>query len=126
MAKDFQEWLKQAEYDLETAEVMFKGNRYFYAVFMCHLAVEKALKGIYYKKFNEVPPKTHNIVFLISKTEINPPEDIGRFLIKINQASIVTRYPEDLAKLQGDYTATTVQELLSKTKEAMAWIKKIF
>ena len=41
------EWMKQAAYDLETAEFMFAGARYFYAVFMCHLAVEKALKGCY-------------------------------------------------------------------------------
>jgi len=24
---------------------MYEGGRYFYAVFMCHLSVEKALKG---------------------------------------------------------------------------------
>jgi len=28
------EWLKQSDYDMETAEYMFQGGRYFYAVFM--------------------------------------------------------------------------------------------
>ena len=45
MSKSPQEWLKQADYDINTAEIMFDNKRYFYAVFMCHLSVEKALKG---------------------------------------------------------------------------------
>jgi HEPN domain-containing protein len=34
MARDYREWLKQAEYDMETADLMFSGGRFFYAVFM--------------------------------------------------------------------------------------------
>ena len=51
------EWLKQAEYDLETAEYLFSGGRYLYSVFMCHLAIEKALKGLYEKIIGDFPPK---------------------------------------------------------------------
>ena len=50
MAKTPEEWLKQADYDYETAEAMFKTGRYIYAIFMCHLAIEKTLKGLYMKK----------------------------------------------------------------------------
>ena len=49
MSKDPQEWQRQADYDMDTAEYMYAGGRYVYAVFMCHLAVEKTLKGIYQK-----------------------------------------------------------------------------
>jgi len=45
-----EEWAKQTEYDLKTAKAMFKTRRYIYAVFMCHLSIEKALKGLYVKK----------------------------------------------------------------------------
>ena len=51
------EWLKQAEYDLETAEYLFSGGRYLYSVFMCHLAIEKALKGLYEKYYWGFPTK---------------------------------------------------------------------
>jgi HEPN domain-containing protein len=44
------EWFKQADYDLETAEAMFITGRYIYTVFMCHLSIEKELKGLYAKK----------------------------------------------------------------------------
>ncbi|WP_445083716.1 hypothetical protein [Candidatus Brocadia sp. AMX2] len=30
--------MKQADYDIKTAEIMFDNNRYFYTVFMCHLS----------------------------------------------------------------------------------------
>ena len=125
MSKGPDEWQKQADYDLETADFMFQGGRYFYTVFMCHLSIEKALKGLYHKKLDEIPPKTHNLVYLINKVGFKPPEEIGRFLVKLNQASIVTRYPEDLAVLQREYTQTIVKEMLSKTRGTLEWIRTV-
>lgn len=46
MIKDVNEWLLQAEYDIDTAYAMFRSGRYSYAIFMCHLSIEKGLKGI--------------------------------------------------------------------------------
>ena len=67
MSDKYKEWLKQADYDMDTADVMYSSGRYFYAVFMCHLSIEKALKGLYYKVLGEVPPKTHNLLYLLNK-----------------------------------------------------------
>jgi HEPN domain-containing protein len=44
------EWLNQSEYDFETAQAMYKTKRYVYAIFMCHLALEKLLKANYSRK----------------------------------------------------------------------------
>lgn len=41
-----EEWMKQADYDFKTAVAMCESKRYIYTVFMCHLSIEKALKGI--------------------------------------------------------------------------------
>jgi HEPN domain-containing protein len=38
-----EEWLRQADYDMEAAEYMVAGGRYVCAVFLCHLSIEKAL-----------------------------------------------------------------------------------
>ena len=65
MDKLADQWFAQADYDLETAEYMLKGERYFYAVFMTHLAVEKALKGLWQAKLQAAPPKTHNLLYLM-------------------------------------------------------------
>jgi HEPN domain-containing protein len=98
----------------------------FMRYFLCHLSIEKALKGLYHKKLDEIPPKTHNLVYLMNKVGFKPPEEIGRFLVKLNQASIITRYPEDLAMLQREYTQTIVKEMLSKTRGTLEWIKTVF
>ena len=121
-----EEWLKQAGYDIETAEFMFNGERYFYSVFMCHLSIEKALKGLYQLTLDEIPPKTHNLVYLLNKIGIMPDEKMGRFMIKLNEANIATRYPEDLETLQKNYTKTITDTILTDTKEALAWIKQQF
>jgi HEPN domain-containing protein len=126
MSKQFEEWLKQSDYDLDTAEFMFKGERYFYAVFMAHLSIEKALKGLYQKKLDELPPKTHNLIYLLNKIDLKPPENIARFLVKLNEASVITRYPEDLEKLKSIYTKKVVKDIISESKEALQWIKKQF
>lgn len=122
MAKDPQEWLLQAQYDLDTAEYMFSGERYFYAVFMCHLAIEKALKGLYLQKLGIEPPKTHNLIYLLNKIGIKPDESKGKFLIKLNEASVVTRYPENMKTLQKDFTLSVVKDILAEGKEALTWI----
>ncbi len=66
MERQTEEWLKQADYDMDTADYMYKGGRYIYAVFMCHLSVEKALKGLYFEQLRKIPPKSHNPVYLLN------------------------------------------------------------
>lgn len=120
------EWLKQADYDIDTAEFMFAGGKFFYAVFMCHLSVEKAIKGLYQQRLKETPPKTHNLVYLLKKSGIRPAETTGKFIVKLNEASVVTRYPEDIDKLQKQYTEEVVRNILVESKEVLEWIKGQF
>jgi len=126
MDKRSGEWLKQADYDIGTAEFMFNGRKFFYTVFMCHLSVEKAMKGLYRSKLKETLPKTHNLVYLLKKVDIKPTEAMGRFIIRLNEASVITRYPEDIDKLQREYTQVVVKDILVKSKEVLQWIKGQF
>jgi HEPN domain-containing protein len=111
---------------MNTAEFMFDGSRYFYAVFMCHLSIEKALKGFYYEKLKNVPPKVHNLVYLLNKIALIPPEPLSRFIVKLNEANIATRYPEDLGELQKNYTEKVVKDIILKSREVLTWIKERF
>jgi HEPN domain-containing protein len=121
--KTAQEWLKQATYDMKTADTMFIGKRYIYAVFMCHLAIEKLLKGLYSQKFNDIPPKTHNLVFLIEKMKLELPEKYQDFVYTLNGLSVPTRYPDDLRKLLKDYTKAKTGKVLNQGKEVLKWLK---
>jgi HEPN domain-containing protein len=60
----------------------------------------------------------------MTKLDVRPPEHVGRFIVKLSEASIPTRYPEDLAKVQQDYSAAVARELLDRGKEVIAWIKQ--
>jgi HEPN domain-containing protein len=123
MAKDPKEWLRQADYDMDTAEYMLSGGRYFYAVFMCHLSIEKALKGLFQKRLREMPPKVHNLVFLIEKIGLKLPQDLYDWVFTLNRVSIPTRYPEDLQKMQKDYDEEHTREVVEKSKETLQWLR---
>ncbi len=126
MSEKHKEWLKQADYDMDTADAMFISGRYFYAVFMCHLSIEKALKGLYYKVLDEVPPKTHNLLYLVNKIGKKPEQELEKFITKLNTASIATRYPDDLAKIQAAYTEKVTKDMITKSKDVLKWIKTQF
>ncbi len=121
---DKDEWFKQADYDMDTAEFMFSGERYFYCVFMCHLSIEKALKGIYIQKFKDAPPKTHNLLYLLEFIDLDLPEDMYDFVFTLNRVSVLTRYPDNLQKMLEDYNREKTKEILDKSKELLRWLKK--
>lgn len=125
-SKYSQEWAKQAQYDFETAQAMLKAGRHIYCVFMCHLAIEKALKGVVYKVSQQPPPKIHSLIQLSKKAQLVIPEEIGKFLVNLDQASIATRYPEEIDEIRAVYTKEKVEEILLKTGEALQWAKKMY
>ena len=121
--KPVEEWIRQAEYDLETAQSLFTAQRYIYTIFMCHLSIEKALKGIYTKELKEIPLKSHNLLYLVEKIELKLPKDLYDFIFNLNRVSIPTRYPDDLQRMLKDYNEIKVKEILAKSKEVLEWIK---
>ena len=126
MSDKYKEWLAQADYDMDTAEAMYSSGRYCYAVFMCHLCLEKALKGLYQYNLGVVPPKTHNLLYLIGKVGKSPDQELERFMTRLNTAGVVTRYPDDLAKIQATFTEVVTKDIILRTKEGLKWIKAQF
>lgn len=124
MIKSPEEWLKQANYDMGAAKGMFDTRRYIYTVFMCHLSIEKALKGLYAKQFEKDPPKTHDLIYLAGKIALTPPETLHEFLKTLNEKSVPTRYPDVLQRMQRDYNKKKTAEVLKTGKELLKWIKE--
>jgi HEPN domain-containing protein len=119
----YEEWFFQSDYDLEVAESMLKTERNIYCLFMCHLSLEKALKGLYIKRFNKMPPKLHDLMYFVGKIALNLPEDKSSFLVWINGLSITVRYPEDLRNMVALYTKEQTAHIYQQTKTAQQWIK---
>jgi len=120
----YEEWYFQSDYDLETAEYMLQSERNVYCIFMCHLALEKVLKGLYCKRTNEIPPKLHNLLYFVNKLNLVPAEYDLLFIGTINSLSITTRYPEDLRKMITTFSTKQVSEILQQTKSVQQWIKQ--
>ena len=117
------EWFKQAEYDIETANIMLSSGRYIYAVFMTHLAIEKTLKGLWASKFKEDAPKTHNLVYLYSKLSLVLPEESQRIIDELNYVSIPTRYAETLDKLFVNFPKDRTESIISNSTMVLSWLK---
>ena len=121
-----QEWQKQSQYDLETAQAMLKTGRYVYCIFMCHLLIEKTLKGLYLQNLKEPPPKIHSLVYLAQVQRLDLSEEIKKFLEKLDEVSVPTRYPDQLDQLIAVYDAVRTQTVLQETQEVLACLNKKF
>ena len=125
MNKSVENWVKSSEYDIQTAKVMEKGGRSIYVIFMCHLAVEKYLKAVVAKKTKKIPPKTHDLYLLIKISGLKIPLIHQKIISHLNQASIPTRYPEDMAKISKQYNKAVALKYLKETQGLLRWLKKI-
>ena len=119
-------WLQSAQYDLDTADVMFNGGRWFYVVFMCQQALEKLCKGLYNFYIDDNVPRVHNIPFILTKLEASlsftvKPE-VNDFLDSLSSHYLENRYPDfdEPASIHIDKRKAT--EILEKTKEVFAWL----
>lgn len=124
MAEKLSEWLKQAEYDLMTAKDMFKAGRYIYTVYMCHLAIEKALKALINVSSGKIPPKVHNLIRLLQLASVDLTKEQIEFLATINTAAITTRYPEELKVALEKFNKTIANDYLVKSEDVIKCIAK--
>lgn len=122
--KLYEEWFFQSDYDLETAIDMFKVGRYVYCIFMCHLSLEKALKGLLIKTKGVFPAKSHNLIYFVEKIELQMADSYFEFLFTLNKVSVPARYPEDLKKLVTTFSKERTDTILNQAKEIQLWIKE--
>jgi HEPN domain-containing protein len=119
-------WLQMAQYDIDTAQTMYMGGRWFYVVFMCQQAIEKLCKGLYNFYIDDNIPRVHNIRFILSKIEstlsLTVKPEIYKLIDILSAHYLTNRYPDfsGTPNIQIDKNKAT--DLLEKTKEAFAWL----
>ena len=125
MIKDIQQWIKQSDYDLETAVAMQKAGRYLYVLFCCQQAVEKRLKGLVIQETHEMVPRTHDLLRLtgLAKMELSEKEEL--FLRQLCNYYIETRYPEEMMELARKATRKLSAAYLAKTQETIKWLDQL-
>lgn len=124
MRKDTENFIASAGYDLYTAEHMLKTGRYIYVIFLCHLTIEKMLKAVSAEVTDKTPPRTHNLIYLTKLAKVQFGENHLEFIAKLNNASVITRYPEDFQGLIEAYPENIAISYLHQTKEIIEWLKQ--
>jgi AbiV family abortive infection protein len=117
-------WKEHADYDIETAESMFDAKRYPYALFMCHLSIEKLLKALYVKEYGEHAPYVHNLVELAKKLNLNFVDDQKKLLADLSSFNLEARYPEWKSVFYKTATKAYTKKYLENTKNFYLWLKK--
>ena len=119
-------WLHLAQYDLDSAQTMYDGGRWFYTAIMCQQALEKLCKGLYNFYIGDNVPRVHNIPFILSELEkalsfiIKP--GLYELLDKLSSLYTHNRYPDFSTKQTIQIDKIYAADLLNKTKEAFAWL----
>ena len=118
MQEDIKRWWNTAKRDLNSAVHAFEYMDYSLSAFLCQQSVEKGIKALYIKKFNELK-KTHDLVFLGKKVEL--PEKLMLKCEALNSFYFVTRYPD---VSDDDCDEQDAIQAIENAKEVLNWIER--
>lgn len=118
------QWLERAEYDLGSAETLFKSGRHLYVAFMCQQCIEKAIKAEIASK-GKTPPYLHNLLRLAETASLMDILDENQRLLlaDLNPYYIKARYGEYKDSLSKICDAGKAAQFIRETKGFFSWLK---
>ena len=119
--KQIRYWIETAEADLDTASLLIENKKFLNGLFFCHLSIEKALKAHYTKANSSVPPKTHNLEYLVDKAKLDISKEDGEFMGLIMHYQLEGRYSQHYPQIPPEPLVTKYYE---ETKRIVLWLKK--
>ncbi len=118
-------WIEQAEDDWSAVQTLFIGKNYLQSLFFTHLVVENLAKALWVKHNNgNVPPKTHNILYIISLTNIEISEEQSIFLLNLNRFQLEGRYPDYRQKMHLICTKDFTRSIIDEANSIRLWLLK--
>ncbi len=123
--EEIQYWVNIAEQDIPVAQSLFDNGHYVYCLYIGHLILEKILKAHYVKDNKKTPPKTHNLVYLAERTNVNITEEEKAYLFDVNTFNIETRYPDYKNEFYKKCTRGFTENNFSKIKDYYKWLLSI-
>ncbi len=121
IGKQIEYWINTAKSDLDTAELLIRESRLIHGLFFCHLAIEKGLKAHVVKATGNIPPKSHNLIYLLDLSNIEFGERFENSLGILMKYQLEGRYPDYNPVIPAK---DKVFEYLNKTKEMLIWIER--
>ena len=116
-------WIEQADDDWIAVDTLFKGKMYLQSLFFAHLVIEKVCKAFWIKHNKEnVPPRTHNLIYLLSSTPINLSDERSEFMLSLNRFQLEGRYPNYLTKMHDICNEQFTKSMLETTNDLRLWL----
>jgi HEPN domain-containing protein len=95
-------------------------------LFWAHLVLEKLAKAHWIKNHeDDIPPKVHNIVWLLEESKVKISSKEMKFLDDFNRFQLSTRYPDYLHKIDKLCTEELTINQLDKVKEIRQCLLKM-
>ncbi|MCL2131865.1 MAG: HEPN domain-containing protein [Lentimicrobiaceae bacterium] len=119
-------WIDTAQYDWTGTEHAFKAKDYMHCLFWAHLTLEKLAKAHWVKSNEEnIPPKIHNVVWLLGQSNIDLGEETMKFLEDFNKFQLSGRYPDYTNNLYKMCTKEFTLKQLEIAKEVRICLLKM-
>ncbi len=115
-------WVRSAENDIKSAETLLASSIYYLTVFCSHQAAEKILKALWLDQKQELPPRTHNLVYLV--TELGGAERERQAAADLTPEFIVSRYPMDGITPESIYDNASAKRHLEESRLIFEWAKR--
>ena len=125
MVSRYRDWLRQSERNLSSAYTNYREGVYEEACFESHQAAEKAVRALLNYFHRE--RRGHSLLYLISETPIEMPEDVRRCVLELDKHYIPTRYPDvyDEGAPLDYYSREDADKCLECAKRIVEWVKGI-
>lgn len=117
-------WIESSNNDFDTMNVLFTGGKYTWSLFVGHLVIEKLLKG-YYAKINKGAPhalKSHDLVYLASKMELDLTDEQEELLNTITRFNIDGRYDDYKNQFYNLCTKEYTSSSIVKINKVRNWL----
>lgn len=116
-------WIEQSIDDWKAVDSLLHGKNYLQSLFFAHLVIEKLCKSLWIKfNIENIPPRSHNLIYILSFTPLHLPDEISEFLLSINRFQLEGRYPEYMNKMHLICNQDFTSEMIKKTNEVRLWL----
>ena len=110
-------WVDTAQNDWIAVESLFDTKNYMHCLFWAHLVLEKLAKAHWVKTHEDnIPPKVHNVVWLLEEANIDLGNDRMDFLEGFNKFQLSGRYPDYTNDIYKRCTKEFTYDQLEKVK----------
>jgi len=115
---------KETQEAFGTAQDLSKSKRYHFALFFCHLALEKKLKAFFLSQKKKFAPPVHDVIYLVKKLEPVPNQEVLSQLAEINTFNIRARYEDYKREFYKKATSEYTEKWLNLTKKLLIYFDK--